>query len=121
MLPHITPSIGFEPVPADQPLGDFLGSLAGCARCRTCGCCPRTARSRRRVHARVDELLAHHDHRLDQLPGAVQAEPGTAYEVARRLTWTRRERTLDDLDPFNAALATLETRAHLELLVARAR
>ena len=50
---------------------------------------------------------------------AVQAEPGTAYDVARALTWTRHEHALDDLDLFNAALATLETRAHLELLVAR--
>ena len=39
--------------------------------------------------------------------------------MARRLTWTRHEHALDDLDLFNAALATLETRAHLELLVAR--
>ena len=28
VLPTITPSIGFEPAYADQPLGDFLGSLA---------------------------------------------------------------------------------------------
>jgi hypothetical protein len=35
------------------------------------------------------------------------------------LPWTRHERTLASLDVFNSALATLETRAHLELLVAR--
>ena len=71
------------------------------------------------MHARVDELVAHHDQRLDHCREAVRAGPGTAYDVARRLTWTRHEHALDDLDLFNAALATLETRAHLELLVAR--
>ncbi len=35
------------------------------------------------------------------------------------LPWTRHERAFSELDVFNAALATLETRAHLELLVAR--
>jgi hypothetical protein len=35
------------------------------------------------------------------------------------LTWTRRERRLDELDPFNAMLATLETAAHLDVLVER--
>ena len=45
----------------------------------------------------------------------------TAYDVAADLTWTRRERAFADLDLFNQTLATLETRAHLELLVARGR
>jgi hypothetical protein len=63
-------------------------------------------------------------HRADA--GAWPAAPGVhrvplppAYDVARDLTWTRRDRAYDDLDVFNQALAALETRAHLELLVAR--
>jgi hypothetical protein len=43
----------------------------------------------------------------------------TAYDVAAELPWTRRAQRLDALDPYNAALAVLETRAHLEVLVAR--
>ena len=43
----------------------------------------------------------------------------TAYETARLLTWTRRERPLGDLDPFNQMLAVLETAAHLDVLVMR--
>ena len=43
----------------------------------------------------------------------------SAYDVAARLTWTRHEHPLADLDTFNQTLAVLETRAHLELLVAR--
>jgi glyoxylase-like metal-dependent hydrolase (beta-lactamase superfamily II) len=73
-------------------------------------------------HARVDELLAHHEDRLDRCLEILRgAEEATAYEVARSLPWTRHERSLDDLDEFNGALASMETKAHLELLVAQAR
>jgi hypothetical protein len=51
----------------------------------------------------------------------VAAGSGTAYETARTLTWTRRERSFEDLDLFNQMLATTETRAHLEVLVAQGR
>ena len=34
---------------------------------------------------------------------------------------TRRERQLDEMDPFNQMLAVIETRAHLELLTAQGR
>lgn len=37
--------------------------------------------------------------------------------MAGRLTWTRRERRLDDLDLFNQMLAIIETGAHLDVLV----
>ena len=52
---------------------------------------------------------------------AVAAGAGTAYEVACALRWTRRGRQLADLDPFNQMLAVIETRIHLELLVAQGR
>ncbi|MGH3346778.1 MAG: MBL fold metallo-hydrolase, partial [Nocardioides sp.] len=70
-------------------------------------------------HARVDGLLAHHDHRLALCRAAVGPGGSTAYDVARLLPWTRHEHGFEELDTFNAALATMETRAHLELLVAR--
>ncbi len=45
----------------------------------------------------------------------------TAYDVTGRLTWTRREKSRDELDPFNQMLAVAETAAHLELLVGQGR
>lgn len=119
VLPRITPSIGFEPVLADQPLGDFLGSLAKVRSMPDLTLLPAHGPVAPSTHARVDELVAHHDVRLDLCRTAVARNAGTAYDVARQLPWTRHEHKLDDLDLFNAALATLETRAHLELLVAR--
>ncbi len=40
-------------------------------------------------------------------------------DVARRLTWTRRQHKLEDLDLFNKILAIQETMAHLDVLVER--
>jgi hypothetical protein len=39
--------------------------------------------------------------------------------VARQLPWTRHHRAYDSLDVFNRGMAAMETKAHLELLVAR--
>ena len=41
--------------------------------------------------------------------------------MASKVTWTRRERTLAELDVFNKFLAVCETGAHLQLLVAQGR
>jgi hypothetical protein len=73
------------------------------------------------VHRRVDELVAHHGARLDATQAAVAAGATTAYDVATQLKWTRREKTLDELDTFNQMLAVTETAAHLTLLVAQGR
>jgi glyoxylase-like metal-dependent hydrolase (beta-lactamase superfamily II) len=74
-------------------------------------------------HTRADELLVHHEERLDLCLAALRGRVGlpgaTAYDVAGELPWTRHERSLSDLDEFNGALASMETKAHLELLVAR--
>jgi hypothetical protein len=39
--------------------------------------------------------------------------------VAHTLPWTRREKSMDELDTTNQGMAAMETKAHLELLVAR--
>jgi hypothetical protein len=41
--------------------------------------------------------------------------------VAKELPWTRHAKRMDELDVFNAALASMETMAHLELLAAQGR
>jgi glyoxylase-like metal-dependent hydrolase (beta-lactamase superfamily II) len=121
VLPHITPSIGFEPVMARLPLGDYLESLRLVRAMPDLRLLPAHGPVTASTHARVDELLRHHDGRLAECADAVAAGAATAYQVARVLRWTRRERHLDALDPFNQMLAVTETRAHLELLVAQGR
>lgn len=69
------------------------------------------------VHTRVDELLTHHEARLEATANLVRGGAQTTYAVASALPWTRRERMLDDLDLINRMLAVLEIDAHLDLLV----
>jgi glyoxylase-like metal-dependent hydrolase (beta-lactamase superfamily II) len=121
VLPTITPSIGLEPVIMQDPLGSFLRSLERVRRMPDARLLPAHGPVTASVHARIDELVAHHGRRLDQTEDAVRHGASTAYEVAGRLRWTRREHQLDALDPFNKMLAVAETGAHLDLLVAQGR
>jgi glyoxylase-like metal-dependent hydrolase (beta-lactamase superfamily II) len=121
VLPTITPSIGFEPAAVTQPLRDFMASLAKLRARPDRVLLPAHGPVAPSVHTRVDELLAHHEDRLGQCLAALAGGPRTAYAVAGELPWTRRELAFSTLDRFNAALASMETKAHLELLVARGR
>ena len=121
VLPTITPSIGFEPVLQADPLAAFLRSLALVRSRPDARLLPAHGVVTDSVHARVDELVAHHGRRLDEVLAAVPATDGSPAEVAAALRWTRHGRTLEELDPFNRMLATFETAAHLDLLVAQDR
>lgn len=119
VLPHITPSIGFEHVPVRSALGDYLASLIAVRGRPDCELFPAHGAPGGSVHARIDELLIHHDIRLRLSAQAVQAGARTAYEAAQLLPWTRRERRFSELDPFNRMLAVNETAAHLDVLASR--
>lgn len=119
VLPTITPSIGFEPTAAVSPLGDFMASLTKVRGLPDLQLLPAHGPVAASSHARIDELLSHHEHRLAQCLASLRAGRTTALEVARDVGWTRHERSFDSLDLFNSALAALETKAHLEVLVAR--
>lgn len=119
VLPHITPSIGFEPAPVAAALGDYLRSLRLLLGHPDAVMLPAHGAPGGSVHARVHELLAHHEARLAATREAVADGAGTAYETAQRLGWTRRAKHFDTLDVFNRLLATGETAAHLEVLVDR--
>lgn len=121
VLPHITPSIAFEPAPPEQPLRDYLGSLRRVRELPDMRLLPAHGPVTDSVHTRIDELLDHHDGRLEAAAKTVEAGPATPYEAAQMLTWTRRDRAFADLDPFNQMLAVFETQVHLDLLAAQGR
>ena len=121
VLPHITPSIGFEPCRPELPLGDYLSSLRLVRALPDLRLLPAHGSVTDSTHARIDELIGHHDRRLDACAAVVRQGAATAYEAARALTWTRRERHFDDLDPFNQMMAVMETGAHLDVLVRQGR
>ena len=120
VLPHITPSIGFEPPLVDGlPLADFLMSLMKVRDLAVDIVLPAHGAPFTGLAARVDELLAHHAARLTASRAALAGGPRTAFEVARELPWTRRDRRYDELDVFNRQLAVSETAAHLDLLASQ--
>jgi glyoxylase-like metal-dependent hydrolase (beta-lactamase superfamily II) len=119
VLPHITPSIGFEQVPPRSPLLDYLTSLQLLRSMPDAVLLPGHGPVGGSVHVRVDELLAFHAERLDLTMDALAKGAGTAHEVARYLRWTRRSRRLDEMDDFNVMMAVIETLYHLEVLAER--
>ncbi len=121
VLPTITPSIGFTVPAVEQPLRDFMGSLAKVRTLPDLTVLPAHGPVAPSSHTRVDELLAHHEQRLTDSLAATAANGSTAYDVAGRLGWTRHEHPFAQLDIFSQGMAAMETKAHLDLLVARGR
>ena len=119
VLPHITPSIGFQPAITRLALSHYLGSLRLMLTLPDTRLLPAHGPVQATTHARVRELLEHHETRLAQTFEVAADGPVTAFEVAGALPWTRRQRKLTELDPMNQLLATGETAAHLEVLVLR--
>ncbi len=119
VLPHITPSIGFEAAPNRLALRDYLNSLARTLALPDARLLPAHGPVTGSTHERVNELLAHHDQRLAETHQAVQAGHASSYEVAKAIKWTRRQRLFSDLDLFSRVQAVNETAAHLEVLAVR--
>jgi glyoxylase-like metal-dependent hydrolase (beta-lactamase superfamily II) len=119
VLPTITPSIGFTVPPTPEPLGDFMASLTKVRALPDLRVLPAHGPLAPSSHARVDELLLHHEDRLDLCLAALATGWHTSAQVAGRLGWTRHETAYDELDVFARGMAAMETKAHLELLVAR--
>ncbi len=119
VLPTITPSIGFTVPPTTQPLGDFMASLTKVRALPDLRVLPAHGPVAPSTHARVDELLAFHETRLADSLALVAPGGSTAYDVARGLGWTRHLHAFDGLDWFSRGMAAMETKAHLDLLVAR--
>ncbi|MFD5063661.1 MBL fold metallo-hydrolase [Streptomyces sp. NPDC058394] len=122
VLPHITPSIGFELTePGGRPLADYLDSLHLMTRYADARLLPAHGPVADSTHTRVAELLTHHDNRLAQSLAALGDATLDAHAVARKLGWTRREVPFTELSAFNQMLAINETAAHLDVLVLRER
>lgn len=122
VLPHITPSIGFELTEAGgRPLADYLDSLRLMTRYADTRLLPAHGPVTDSAHTRVAELLTHHDDRLAKSLAALGEDTLDAHAVARKLGWTRREVPFGDLNAFNQMLAVNETAAHLDVLVLRGR
>jgi glyoxylase-like metal-dependent hydrolase (beta-lactamase superfamily II) len=123
VLPHITPSVGLHVRTASNPLADYLDSLRLIGRLEAELVLPGHGEPFHGLPERTAALLAHHQGRLDEVVDLLTAQAGramTGYEIASRMSWSRR-RTWEDLSGFERRLAVTEALAHIELLHARGR
>ena len=85
VLPHITPSIGFQPVITRSSLQEYLGSLQLMLALPDTRLLPAHGPVQASTHARVHQLLEHHETRLEQTLEAASDGPVTAFEAAGAL------------------------------------
>jgi glyoxylase-like metal-dependent hydrolase (beta-lactamase superfamily II) len=121
VLDPITPHIGMWRESDGDPMGEYLASLA---RVRAYGdvlALPAHGEPFGDLARRAEELIDHTAARDAQVLATLRAGPASAAEVARRLPWTRRNRSFADLGEFHQQFAVSETIAHLHHLRAARR
>jgi glyoxylase-like metal-dependent hydrolase (beta-lactamase superfamily II) len=116
VLPHITPSLGFEQSPEARPLRSYLDSLRLIGGQPDLMLLPAHGPVTASAHVRVKELLAHHEQRLSEARELVRSGHRDAYAIALAMRWTRRGRALRELETEHQMVAILEIQAHLDLL-----
>ncbi|MEK7863357.1 MAG: MBL fold metallo-hydrolase [Chloroflexota bacterium] len=109
VLPRITSNVGLYPHSREDPLGDFLASLRSMRSLPVKRVLPAHGEPFDDLAGRVDELLAHHDARLDAVVVALGSRERDAYALARDLFPVLRS-------PHEERFALAETLAHLRHL-----
>lgn len=114
VLPDISPNIGWMPDADPDPLGSYLHSLRTMQALEVDRAFPGHRDPFGNFHVRVQELLAHHERRLDKMMAWIGSNPVTSFDVCEGLFGTRlREQT------HQLRFALAETIAHLVLLERR--
>jgi len=118
ILNPITPNIGLHAESMGDPLADYLSSLQAVRRLDVELVLPAHGDEFPGFRERIDELLAHHADRFDEIRALLATGPRTAYEVAGGMRW-RSEGHWTEWPVFQRRMATTEALAHLELLHGR--
>lgn len=116
VLPRITPNVGVHAQSAGNPLAEFVESLArvGALDPHVDEVLPAHEYRFAGIAARVEQLLGHHEHRLDEVRAAALGR--TTWELTAALSWSR---PWDQVSGFMRRAAVAETLAHLVLLESR--
>jgi glyoxylase-like metal-dependent hydrolase (beta-lactamase superfamily II) len=111
VLPRVTPNVSWRPDVDPDPLADFVSSLE---RLRPYGrdylALPGHEWAFDRLGHRLDELLEHHQRRLDEVQSVVDVGASTTWDVARSVKWGR---PFEGLEPRARRSALGETGSHL--------
>ncbi len=111
LLPKITPHVGIYPDGPDNPLADFLDSQRKVQRFEVNLVLPAHGGVYQDHRHRANQIIQHHQYRMQEMLDIVRHRPRTAYEVASQAFGF-------DIDSSFAVQfpATFETLAHLEYL-----
>lgn len=112
---NITPSYLGE----DHQLSQYLASLQKVSKLDVGLVLPAHEKPFSHLSQRVDELLEHHENRLEHVLSAVRQHHLNLWEIASQVEWTVGP--WDKLDAMNKLMAIQETQAHLNLLQERGR
>ncbi len=118
VLPRITANVSVHPQSGGDPLGDYLASLDRLRKYADSQVLPGHEWRFDRLGGRIDEIVAHHEQRLDAVQALVAGGAETVWEVATRLRWSR---PWDEIHGFMRRAAVGETQAHLVALERRGR
>ncbi len=77
VLPHITPSIGFQEAPSAEPLREYLQSLNVVRRLPDMRLLPAHGPVSPSTHTSMDELTEHHAERLQAMADVLSGGPCT--------------------------------------------
>ncbi len=114
VLPRITPNIGVHTQQFPNPLGEYLESLLKVQNLAVGEVLPAHEYRFSDLRSRLDEIILHHAHRLQEMERLLAEHPGsTAWDISVRLSWSRPWHEIAD---FMQRAAVGETLAHIVLL-----
>ncbi|MFW6217279.1 MAG: MBL fold metallo-hydrolase, partial [Desulfohalobiaceae bacterium] len=115
LLQEITPNIS-QWLPGNNPLQDFLQSLQRLQNLDVSLVLPGHRRLFSEHRTRIQELQRHHQKRLQEVQTLVCERPGTALDIASRMTWDLDTQSWDEFPLAQQWFATGEALAHLSYL-----
>jgi len=114
ILPKITPNVSVRNSKRSDPLADYIDSVNKLKNLDVDWVFPAHEYEFTDLEKRLDDLLEHHESRVQEIVDAVQSEPHSAYQVASNVGWNVGD--WKDMDKFLRRSATGETLSHLEYL-----
>lgn len=117
VLFDITPNITMR-IPPANPLKEYMESLIKIKSFAVKLALPGHRENPETLPERVEELLAHHKERLEEVQHIVAADPGVSgYTVASKMKWSIRSKNWEDFPASQKWFAVAEAAAHLDYLV----
>jgi glyoxylase-like metal-dependent hydrolase (beta-lactamase superfamily II) len=118
VLPVINTSVGLQTDPAVNPLGDFLNSINAIKALDVDLVLPAHEQPFTNFRNRVDEIIAHHHRRNEDIISALKEKPKNAYEIAQEIIWMPQQggTKFKDLRQWDQRMAVLDTLAHLKVM-----